>query len=140
MKSSIRILLLMLLVLFVSDAVYAQPEIVFSGRPSIKVQEYASNATTVQLSDDESKRSQVLVVRDGENYLWASRDNKPLAKSVSGEYTTYYSLDGSGYIRIQSPEATAKFKGIVSESNQIFDYREHLLQGLASITYYGKTR
>jgi hypothetical protein len=72
---------------------------------------------------------------DGRFY-WASRDNKELTRHRGGSFVTYAAVDGSGYVRIIEPS----FKAAASQmslTESKFDYVEHLLLGLRSVTYHG---
>lgn len=59
--------------------------------------------------------------------------------SEIGAFITFLAADGSGYVRIIKPA----LKGAASQmspTEKTFDYVEHLLMGLRSITYYGTSR
>jgi hypothetical protein len=47
--------------------------------------------------------------------------------------------DGSGYVRIINP-ALKKAASLMSPTEERFDYVEHLIIGLRSLTYYGAAR
>jgi hypothetical protein len=57
----------------------------------------------------------------------------------AGSFITYLAVDGSGYIRTIDPEAKSA-AALMSDTESKFDYVEHLLVGLRSVTYYGKMR
>ncbi len=76
---------------------------------------------------------------DNGHYYWRSRGNVELILVSSSAYTTYFVLNGSGMIRVintNSKDAAA----LSSETKAKFDYVEHLLLGLRSVTYYGIAR
>ena len=122
------------LVLFGGDS-HAKPEIVFSGKPLLKISEMGIERSASKLSPTEQIKYRVVITQEGNKYFWRSRVNKPLTRSVSGGYTTFHATDGSGYIRIQSRDATDFLKSKVPVYD--YNYMEHLLLGLNTITYYG---
>jgi len=75
----------------------------------------------------------------GGKYYWASRENKPLVLIRGGAFNTYIAADGSGYIRVTIPEMK-KTVDAMGGAEADFDYVEHLLIGLSSVTYYGINR
>jgi hypothetical protein len=54
----------------------------------------------------------------------------------NGAFSTFVALNGSGYVRVVRPtmKPTA---GMMSPTEERFDYVEHLVIGLRSLTYYG---
>jgi hypothetical protein len=70
-------------------------------------------------------------------FIWTSRENKPLVKiDTGGAFLMFLAVDGSGYIRLIKPN----FKNaasVMSSTEKSFDYIEHLLMGLRTVTYYG---
>ena len=75
----------------------------------------------------------------GGRFYWATRENKELTRHESGAFVTFIATDGSGYVRSILP----RFKNaasLMSPTEERFDYVEHLLTGLASVTYYGASK
>ena len=69
-------------------------------------------------------------------YYWASRENTELVRIDSGAFTTYVALTGAGYVRvIRTEQKQAASRANPTEAS--FDYVEHLVIGLRSVTYYG---
>lgn len=69
-----------------------------------------------------------------DKFYWATRENVELIPRRSGIYTIFVAVNGSGYIRIIGPE----MKKIIFKKGEIpYDYMEHLLLGLSTISYYG---
>ena len=75
----------------------------------------------------------------GVRFYWASRDNKELRRYESGAFTTFVAVDGSGYVRVIHSDMKAA-AALVYGSAKEFDYVEHMLLGLDSVTYYGRLR
>ena len=129
---------ILLSMLILSLASYAQ-EVEFEGIPSKRVQSNFNERIATELTGVERKEYSVQVIRDGDRYFWASRENIPLVKVESGIYITYVATNGSGYIKTLNPTARKVF--IESPQNEQIGqitYIEHLLLGLESITYYGR--
>jgi hypothetical protein len=77
------------------------------------------------------------VSKIGDEYFWASRENVPMVRIESGAYITYVAVNGAGYVRVIDAAAKGA-ASLLGGAEEEFDYTEHLLIGLRSITYYGK--
>ena len=118
---------------------YAQSRTVFAGIPVIKVSESGVERLPENLPRDKAVNFACVISEIDGKYYWATRDNKEMVRRTSGAFTTYFSVDGSGYVRVV--DATAKgAASLMSPTEAKFDYVEHLLVGLRSITYYGNAR
>jgi hypothetical protein len=102
----------------------AQARTVFAGIPSVKVTESGTQRAVENIPREKAANLSIVISEIGGKYYWATRDNRELARSVSGAFTTYTAVDGVGYVRVAAPGGR-------------FDYVEHLLIGLSSVTYYG---
>ncbi len=131
---------LILAVLFGSVVFSVQPpSTVFKGRPSLKVSEGGVERTPEQITSDRAINLECVISQIWNSYYWASRDNVQLTRVGSGAFTTFVALNGSGYVRIIKPEAKAA-AALMSPTEETFDYVEHLVIGLRSVTYYGARR
>jgi hypothetical protein len=94
-------------------------EMVFHGLPSerFKVSDVIEKEV---MTDSQASEFQVMIVRDGEDFYWASREYKPMLQIHSGIYTIY--LSSAGYVKVEEPTG---------------DYIEHMTIGLNTITYKG---
>ncbi len=110
----------------------------FTGIPSVKVTEggIERNAEKVE----KSKASSVAcIIKEIEGkFFWETRGNKPLLKIDSGAFVIFLAVDGSGYIRLIKP-SLKEAASVMSNTEKNFDYVEHLILGLRSVTYYGKS-
>ena len=116
-----------------------QATTVFGGMPGIKISEGGVERLPENLSRDRAVNLACVISRIGDKYYWASRENKEMTRIASGAFITFFAVDGSGYVRIVAPG----MKGAVSlmgDTETKFDYVEHALIGLKSVTYYGVTR
>lgn len=112
-------------------------ETLFRGKPEMKVSEGGIERTLHVLASSEATNLLCVISRIGDKYYWASRENVELVAMEAGAYVTFVAANGSGYVRVLLPalkEAAAA--GNPTESK--FDYVEHILLGLRSITYYGQ--
>jgi hypothetical protein len=117
----------------------AQATTVFSGQPSVKVSEGGTERRAETLSRSQASNLGVVVSRIGDKYYWSTRANKELTAHAGGAFVTFLAVDGSGYVRVIAPGA----KGTASQmspAEEAFDYVEHVVVGLRSITYYGKAQ
>ena len=109
---------------------------VFQGTPQFRINELGverAEALSRQVAADFA----VVISKIGDDYYWASRENLPLVEvDGGGAFVTYVAANGSGYVRVIKPEmkAVASLPGGASAR---YDYVEHLLLGLTSVTYYG---
>ncbi|MDO8445170.1 MAG: hypothetical protein Q7T53_03540 [Deltaproteobacteria bacterium] len=139
-----------LLVFFVSNSL-AQSQTVFSGMPTVKINEGGIERFPEQLSQKTATGIRCVISKIGDKYYWATRENKEMFRRVSGAFIVYFAADGAGYVKIISPERKQLFleelkknpklkeiPGLVlTETEEKFDYVEHLSFGLKSISYYG---
>ena len=112
------------------------PTTVFKGRPSLKISEGGIERTPEQVPRDRAINLECVISQIGTSYYWASRENVPMARVDSGAFLTYVAANGAGYVRVAKPEAKAA-AALMSGTEERFDYVEHTLIGLRSITYYG---
>ena len=120
-----------------APAVGAQtPSTVFKGRPSVKISEGGIERTPDNISRERSINLECVISQIGDSYYWASRENVPLVKIESGAFVTFVAANGSGYIRVVKREMKAA-ASLMSPTEEGFDYVEHALIGLRTVTYYG---
>lgn len=135
MKSIISILIILL---FLSP-LYAQEELVFTGIPTIKISEGGTSRTPEKLSKSKAIEYKCTITKMDNKYYWTTRENVELIPIAGGAFITFLASNGSGYIRIVDPELKDAVS-IMGETEEKFDYVEHLLLGLKTITYYGKSK
>jgi hypothetical protein len=73
-----------------------------------------------------------VVSQIGDDYYWASRENKPMVRIEATAYTTFVAVDGAGYVKVVKPDRKAT-AALVDEAAERFDYVEHLTLGLRSV-------
>lgn len=72
-------------------------------------------------------------------YYWATRDNLELIRVQSGAYSTFFATNGAGYVRVIDPNKK-DVASLAGNTEAEFDYVEHMLLGLRSVTYYGDSK
>lgn len=129
------------LVLFLAAApqvAFAQAT-VFRGVPTLKIEEAGLRRSPEQLSAEKAAGFISVVSRIGDKYYWASRENVELVPVRGPAFVTYIAVNGSGYVRVIA-RGMKEPASLMSPTEAEFDYAEHLLIGLRSITYYGTAR
>jgi len=135
--ATLSAMLTLLLVDATQSAVAAEFE--FIGTPTTKVQVTDGTVRTESLTQAEGRELQVRILRDGDNFIWASRNNVPLVKRESGAYITYVAVNGAGYIRVLTPTMRSIRDALPpNQRDKEFVFMEHLVHQLGSITYFGK--
>ena len=108
----------------------------FVGLPSVKITEGGVDRSAEKLDrTTASTLSCVIKEKDGK-FFWETRGNKPLLRIDSNAFVIYVAIDGSGYVRVLKPEFK-QAAAAISATEKNYDYVEHLLLGLRTITYYG---
>ena len=126
------------ILLLFSFLVSAQ-EVVFEGFPIKKIETDENSSNTSVLTESQGSKFKVTIVKNGDNYYWATRGNLQVIPMQSGFYITYLAVNGAGYIRTLAPEALTVFNQLSSEEQaKQYLYFEHLVHQMGSITYYGK--
>ena len=134
-------LLIMLLVVFWVIQGYAQEneEVIFSGIPVVKISEGGVSRVVEDLKGAKASEAECTIVKIGDKYLWKTRDNVELFLVQSGAFMTFVATNESGYVRI-IPSDLKEAASLMDETEKKYDYVEHLLIGLRSVSYYGKSR
>ena len=114
----------------------AQARTVFSGVPSMKISEGGMERLPQSLKRSDAVNVACVISEIGGKYYWATRVNTEMIRIESGAFITYLAVNGAGYVRVISP-ANKAAASQMSPTEEQFDYVEHALIGLRSITYYG---
>lgn len=125
--------------LFAPSLSVGQATTVFAGLPGVKISEGGVERVPENVTRDRAVNLACVISRIGDKYYWASRENKEMIRIVSGAFITFLAVDGAGYVRIVAPGMKGTVS-LMSDTETRFDYVEHALIGLRSITYYGVTR
>jgi hypothetical protein len=141
MKTAIFALLVSLLM--ATTPLLAEESVVFSGLPKIKISEGGVNRTSEIVAKEKAVQFKCTITKIDDKYYWTSRENTELLPVSSGAFITFWAANGSGYVRVIKPDMKAEVKSmvaVVGDPEANFDYVEHLLLGLRSVTYYGTAR
>jgi hypothetical protein len=135
-----RSIMLFLLFVLVSVSGSAQSTTAFKGRPIMKISEGGTERNVETVPRDRAINLECVISKIGENYYWASRENKQMVRvDLGGAFVTFVAIDGGGYVRIVKPEMKSA-ASLMGDTETKFDYVEHLLSGLKSVTYYGSVQ
>lgn len=135
----VQLAVLFLVLGLASTGLQAQSRTVFNGVPAIKISEAGLERLPEALPTETATNLRCVISEIGGKYYWATRENKELTRRSAGAFITYSAIDGSGYVRVIDPVHKAAVS-LVSPTESRFDYVEHLLLGLRSVTYYGKAQ
>jgi hypothetical protein len=117
-------------------ALPAHAELVFEGRPTIRVDANEDEATRAKLSKLDQEKSKITIVwRDGK-YFWATRDARELVLKSSRQGPTFLFVEpnGAGYVKIFD---THVFPDSMRKAGPRYLFMEHVHALLGTITYWG---
>ncbi|MEW6714244.1 MAG: hypothetical protein AB1306_04000 [Nitrospirota bacterium] len=135
--------ILTFILLLAASPLFAKEEIIFTGIPDIKISEGGTSRIPEKINKDRAIGFKCTITKIDDRYYWTTRENIELVPIPSGAFITYWAANGSGYVRIVKPEMKSRVKemgAMAGDPEEIFDYVEHLLIGLKSITYYGTSK
>jgi len=134
-------ILVMLLSCILAVRGYAQEneETVFSGVPLVKISEGGASRVVEDLKGAKASEAECTITKIGDKYRWKTRNNAELFLVQSGAFITFVATNGPGYVRI-IPSDLKEAASLMDETEKKYDYVEHMLIGLRSITYYGKLK
>ncbi len=110
----------------------------FTGIPSVKVTEGGVERNAEKIEQSKALNVACIVKEVDGKFYWETRGNKPLLRIDSGAFFLFIAIDGSGYIRLIKP-SLKEAASVMSAAEKNFDYVEHLILGLRSVTYYGRS-
>lgn len=122
MKQRFVFVLLFLSILSVRPA--AAKTLILSGAPDIQTKSTVEESVRIEMDSVKKKNHRVIIIKDGDEFYWESREKRKLIRSIQGPFTLFIDPTGGGYIKVTS-----------SEGKMI--YMEHLSQGLNTFTYWG---
>lgn len=131
---------LFLICMFLSP-VYAidTEEVIFSGIPSVKISEGGTSRVVEDLKGAKATEAECVIVKTSDKYLWKTRNNTEMTQIQSGAFVTFLAASGAGYVRI-IPLDLKEAASLMDETEKKYDYVEHMVIGLKSVTYYGNSR
>jgi len=133
--------LLILVILFLAVPALAKDGIYFTGLPQVQIQENGLNRKVETLSKENTEKYKCVITRKDDKYFWTSRGDIELIPIPYGIFITFVAADATGYVRISSLELTQETpENQAREPEEKYNYSEHQLSGLKSVTYYGKAK
>ena len=127
------------IVLYSATLCSGQATTVFSGVPSTKVSEAGLDRIVQHLERKDASNLVCTISEIDGKYYWATRENKQLVRTESGAFITFVAVNGSGYVRFINPKLK-KAASLMSNTEAKYDYVEHLVIGLSTVTYWGTSR
>lgn len=109
----------------------ASAEIHFVGLPDVRLSINEGKAIQEEVPPEEKSEYAVVITKEGMDFFWASRGDKPLRRIRSGATTIFLAEDGSGYIRLVDDAVVG------GEIGFKYKYTEHLPIVINSVTYVG---
>jgi hypothetical protein len=132
-------LLAAVLLTLAATHVHGQAHTDFSGIPSVKISEGGLERSPETVDRAKAANLACVISEIGGKYYWASRENKLMVRHEGGAFVTYVAVDGAGYVRTILPSLKAA-ASLMSPTEERFDYVEHVVLGLRSVTYYGSRK
>jgi len=133
------LVLLLACLLLVKGYSKEDAEVVFTGIPALKISEGGVERVVEDINEDKASEFKCVITKKGDKYFWTSRNNIELNRIQSGVFLTFIATSGVGYVRIIPPELKDT-AALMSETEEKYDYVEHMLIGLRAVTYYGKPK
>lgn len=118
-------------------ALDAQAVTVFKGRPAVRIIEDGRGGRPEHLKYQEATNLDCVISKIGDEYFWASRENRRLVKRESGAFIMFVEVNGAGYVKVIA-SGMKEAAALALPNPDAHDYVEHILLGIGSITYYGK--
>ncbi len=112
----------------------ADSKVVLSGRPTNTSEGTHDAATHVQVPAGDRDKLKVTIVKRGDKYFWASRDNREVERRVSGAFHFYVDKTDGGYVRVF--DRSTMPQSLQPEGPQ-FEYTEHRPNWRGTVTLWG---
>jgi hypothetical protein len=112
----------------------AGPAVVLSGRPTAKA-EGAEDATRhTAVTEAERDKLRVVIVRKGDRYFWASRENRELERRVAGAFHIFVDRVDGAYVRVFD---RSTLPDSMRPEGPRFEYVEHVPLFRGTVTFWG---
>jgi hypothetical protein len=117
---------------------FLQEEVVtvFSGLPGVKITEGGVDRNVQDLPRQQGINLECVISRIGDKDYWASRKNAPMIRIDGGAFEIFVAVNGAGYVKVVKREMKAA-ASLTGDTEEKFDYVEHMPTGLKTVTYYG---
>ena len=111
-----------------------RPRMVLNAVPEIRVSADRDRAGREDLAPEDREENRIVIVKDGESYRWASRENRELIYSYGGVFHSFTDPGGGGWIRVLDQRGVPESLRFEGADLQFF---ESVSSGLTTITYWG---
>jgi len=138
-----KAVLTIFIIFIIATPIFGQERVIFTGIPQIKISEGGISRVPETISKSKAIEYKCTITKIDDKYYWTTRENVELIPISRGSFITFWAVEGQGYVRFVKPEmkeAVRKMGATVGDPEEKFDYVEHLLLGLKSVTYYGKSK
>jgi hypothetical protein len=122
---------------WVVSSTTAQVPPVFTGRPVVEIVESGYDRSAKDISPRVGRHRECVISENAGRYYWISRENTEVTRHEDGAFITFVATDGSGYVRVIAPGMKSAV-ALTNETAAMFDYTEHYVRGLETVTYFGK--
>jgi len=100
-----RKMILIFIMLFCLLVEIGQAEtIVFEGTPLVRNLSSAEETKNEQIQGESQINYKLIISKEGDEYIWFSREKKKLTRIRSGAFDYFVNPEGSGYIKIAKDE------------------------------------
>ncbi|TAK06897.1 MAG: hypothetical protein EPO39_07775 [Candidatus Manganitrophaceae bacterium] len=120
MKKFVMAVVFLLLLIRTGEA----KTLILSGIPDIQTKSSVEESIRIEVDSAKKKDLRVVIIKDGDQYYWETRDHKKLIRSVQGSFILFIDPLGGGYVKV------------IPLGGKVI-YMEHLSQGLETFTYWG---
>lgn len=111
------------------------------GTPKVRVVSNQKETFRVELKEKDQSDYALAIRKEGNNYIWISRDGKVLKRELIGTFDYFISERGSDYIKIVREASVLNplkgFTASVQEEQFGCKYIEHMSDKLNTVTYFG---
>jgi len=107
--------------------------IVLNGLPGVKAEVTPDTTIRSQLDGSKPAEFRVIIAKQGADYAWVTRGDKPLIHRTSGAFHIFIDPTGSGYIKVVDRRMLFDDPPLAER----YAYYEHIHMWLSTITYYG---
>lgn len=101
--------------------------VVLRAKPSSMVTSGPDRTDRELLSEPLTSKNAVLIVKKGNRFFWATRENRELFYNLSGMFHIFVDIRSGAYVKITRSEYGCS-------------YMEHVHLHLGTITYWGETK
>lgn len=113
----------------------AREELVYTGTPVIQVYALPEATREIQVDSADARKARLRIVKRGDRYFWASREDRELTMTVAGVYIIFSC--SAGTIKLVNP-AFDSVRAPNRSTTEKYDYVEMMHTQLGIVAYWGK--